>query len=158
MHFLGDITQPLHDEAEAFGGNGINITWNGEIRRLHGAWDDQMVERDAGGSGSVIIAQYAELLTEKIQTGGFGDVRKWVECVDVTTPERCALRWATDANWWNCEFVLKSDVRGMELNGTYFEGARGIIKTQIAKGGLRLGYFLNELAAADAGTAQELKV
>ncbi|KAG8891728.1 hypothetical protein FRC00_013196, partial [Tulasnella sp. 408] len=36
VHFLGDITQPLHTESLARGGNDIMIKWNGEKKRLHG--------------------------------------------------------------------------------------------------------------------------
>jgi len=28
IHFLGDITQPLHTEAEEVGGNDIDVLWN----------------------------------------------------------------------------------------------------------------------------------
>lgn len=38
IHFLGDITQPLHDEAEKVGGNGIKVTWNGKATNLHHTW------------------------------------------------------------------------------------------------------------------------
>ncbi|KAG8977981.1 hypothetical protein FRB90_008624, partial [Tulasnella sp. 427] len=34
-HFLGDIQQPLHDEALALGGNQINVLWNGTTVNLH---------------------------------------------------------------------------------------------------------------------------
>ncbi|KIO17341.1 hypothetical protein M407DRAFT_32992 [Tulasnella calospora MUT 4182] len=35
VHFIGDITQPLHDEALAVGGNDIDILWNGASNNLH---------------------------------------------------------------------------------------------------------------------------
>lgn len=43
VHFLGDVTQPLHDEAEALGGNEIDVTWSGTETNLHACWDTQMV-------------------------------------------------------------------------------------------------------------------
>lgn len=30
VHFLGDITQPLHDEAYETGGNGVDVTYQGQ--------------------------------------------------------------------------------------------------------------------------------
>ena len=38
IHFLGDITQPLHDEAEKVGGNDIPVTWKGATTNLHACW------------------------------------------------------------------------------------------------------------------------
>ena len=162
IHLLGDITQPLHDEAEAVGGNRIPVTWNGQARNLHGAWDDDMVERHAGGNSSSVISAFATDLTGKIKNGGFANTSQWISCVDITQPTHCALQWATDANFWNCDYVLKTNMTGQELNGTYYDGAVPIIETQIAKGGIRLGYYLNDLAEAAVvseryeGVAKEL--
>ena len=134
------------------------MTWNGQLRRLHGVWDDEMVERDAGGNSTAVIARYSAMLTERINVGAFPGKDQWVSCVDVATPEVCALDWALDANALNCQYVLKTDVRNKELNGTYYAGAQPLIELQIAKGGYRLGHYLNNLAAADAGDVRELKV
>lgn len=38
IHFLGDIHQPLHDEALEVGGNGIDVTYDGESTNLHHIW------------------------------------------------------------------------------------------------------------------------
>lgn len=35
IHFVGDIHQPLHDEALDVGGNTIDVTYNGDSRNLH---------------------------------------------------------------------------------------------------------------------------
>ena len=157
VHFLGDITQPLHDEAEALGGNLINVTWDGEPRRLHGCWDTEMVERIAGGNSSSVIASFSAKLTAKINAGMFPNTREWISCIDITTPEKCSLEWARDANHLICDYVLKTNMSGQELNGTYYAGAQPIIESQIAKGGYRLGHFLNNLAAAAHATyPQEL--
>lgn len=53
IHFLGDITQPLHDEAEEVGGNDISVTWDGATTNLHACWDTQMVEKIAGGESEL---------------------------------------------------------------------------------------------------------
>lgn len=38
VHFLGDITQPLHDEAIKVGGNDIDVTYAGKSNNLHHIW------------------------------------------------------------------------------------------------------------------------
>ena len=163
IHFLGDITQPLHDEGMDEGGNKINVTWNGIPKKLHGVWDTEIVEKTAGGPNSTaIVNNFSTSLTQKIKSGSFANTTEWVSCVDVADPKTCALAWATDANKWICSYVLKDikEVRGKELNGTYFEGAKGIVETQIAKGGVRLAWWLNSLAVVNKGREyqKELKV
>jgi hypothetical protein len=41
VHFVGDITQPLHDEAFALGGNEVDVTFDGEDTNLHSVWDSK---------------------------------------------------------------------------------------------------------------------
>lgn len=38
IHFVGDIHQPLHDEALKVGGNDIDVTWDGDSNNLHHIW------------------------------------------------------------------------------------------------------------------------
>lgn len=150
IHFLGDITQPLHDEAEEVGGNDIAVTWDGATTNLHACWDTQMVEKAAGGENSTAtLDSFAGQLIVQIDNGTYsGDKDGWVSCVDISTAEDCALGWAQDANALNCVYVLKTDESGQELDGDYYTGAEPYILLQIAKGGYRLGAWLNALAAA----------
>ena len=60
------------------------------------------------------------------------------------------MSWAQDANALNCVYVLKADETNQELDGAYYAGAQPYIELQIAKGGYRLGAWLNALAAAAA--------
>lgn len=150
IHFLGDITQPLHDEAEEVGGNDISVTWDGEDTDLHACWDTQMVEKIAGGENSTAtVDSFAATLIAQIDNGTYASQKEdWVSCVDITTATDCALEWAQDANALNCQYVLQNDESGMELDGTYYTGAVPYIELQISKGGYRLGAWLNTLAAA----------
>lgn len=148
IHFLGDITQPLHDEAEAVGGNSIKVTWNGAATNLHHCWDTQMVEEAAGGSSATVISSFATTLIGSIESGQYASQKdSWVSCVDPTKTEDCAIEWAQDANAINCQFVLVNDETNQELNGDYYAGAVPFIEQQIAKGGYRLGAWLNAVAA-----------
>lgn len=154
IHFLGDITQPLHDEAEKVGGNDISVTWSGATTNLHACWDTQMVEKAAGGGNtSAIVSAFAEKLINEIESGDYKDeAASWISCVDPSKVEDCATGWAQDANAINCAFVLKEDETDQELDGDYYDGAEPYILQQLAKGGYRLGNYLNNVAAA-AGTA-----
>lgn len=150
IHFLGDITQPLHDEAEEVGGNDISVTWDGATTSLHACWDTQMVEKIAGGeNSSATVDSFAATLIAQIDNGTYASQKAdWVSCADITKASDCALEWAQDANTLNCQYVLQNDESGMELDGTYYTGAVPYIELQISKGGYRLGAWLNALAAA----------
>ncbi|KAL9131271.1 MAG: hypothetical protein Q9217_000758 [Psora testacea] len=150
IHFLGDITQPLHVEAEEVGGNNIKVTWEGKDTNLHSCWDTQMVEKAAGGGNSTgTLASFSETLIARTDSGSYSSQKaSWVSCTDIRTAGDCALAWARDANAFICQYVLKTDESGMELDGDYYAGAEPIIELQIAKAGYRLGAWLNALAAA----------
>lgn len=150
IHFIGDITQPLHDEAEAVGGNDISVTWDGTPTNLHACWDTQMVEKAAGGSNSTAtLTAFSNKLIAMIDTGSYSSQKAgWISCDNVATASQCALSWAQDANALNCQYVLKANETGMELDGSYYTGALPYIDLQIAKGGYRLGAWINALAAA----------
>ncbi len=114
-----------------------------------------MVEKLAGGENSTsVLESFAGSLITQIDNGTYSSEKGgWISCVDVTPSsgvEGCAVDWATDANALNCVYVLKEDESGVELDGSYYEGAVQYLGLQIAKGGYRLGAFLNKLAAADA--------
>ncbi|KAL8674655.1 MAG: hypothetical protein Q9168_000963 [Polycauliona sp. 1 TL-2023] len=156
IHFLGDITQPLHTEAIKVGGNQIPVLWQGNITNLHATWDTQMVEKDAGGYGAAVITSYSQRLIAAIDHGAYASQKKsWVACTNVKTASKCALSWARDANGINCAYVLKVDETDRELDGAYYEGAKPYIEMQIAKGGFRLGTWVNKLAAAAAAAAKK---
>jgi len=150
IHFLGDVTQPLHDEAEAVGGNRIAVTWDGAATNLHACWDTQMVEKAAGGKNSTAtLTSFSNELITRIDNGTYESQKaSWISCVDVTKASACALQWAQDANALNCVYVLKANETGKELDGAYYTGAQPYVELQIAKGGYRLGAYINKLAAA----------
>ena len=110
-----------------------------------------MVEKLAGGENSTsVLESFANSLITEIDNGTYTSSKdSWISCVDVTPSsavEACAVEWATDANALNCVYVLKEDESGVELDGSYYEGAVEYLGEQIAKGGYRLGAFLNALA------------
>jgi hypothetical protein len=151
LHLIGDIHQPLHTEAEDRGGNEIHVMFHGRHTNLHSVWDTAIPEKHAGRADGMVAARiWAESLYEadpdpaNSLTG---------ECQDLADAQTCALLWAGEANTFVCSYVLKDDVEGVEgidLAEEYYEGAVPVIDEMIAKGGRRLGAWLNALAAEDA--------
>ncbi|KAG9020968.1 hypothetical protein FS837_007698 [Tulasnella sp. UAMH 9824] len=152
VHFLGDITQPLHTESLARGGNDIMIKWNGQKKRLHGVWDTNMIAKFVGPDDAISLNSWTNLIVNEIKVGMYKDaVPEWLSCSDVNDAVNCATQWAIDTNKLVCDYVLKTDPEGKELSGSYYRSAAPIIQQQVAKGGVRLASWLNQIF----GAAQE---
>ncbi|KIO19670.1 hypothetical protein M407DRAFT_82494 [Tulasnella calospora MUT 4182] len=147
VHFIGDITQPLHTEDKERGGNGIPVAWNGNgNKNLHSVWDTNMVKKLAGSDNEENLNAWTDIIVNEINNGSYKPlIPEWLNCTDPRDALNCALKWATDSNSFICTYVLKNDTDGWELSGSYYRGAAPIIQQQIAKGGVRLAVWLNQL-------------
>lgn len=155
VHYLGDITQPLHtDSLDGTGGNTIEVTWNGASVNLHSVWDTSIATAIAGGSTNADSNAWAATLIKSIDSGAFSSQKaSWVACSDITTAEACALSWAQDSNKFVCSNVVPNGVAALEkgdLATTYGPANEPVVNLQIAKAGYRLGVWLNKLSAAIA--------
>lgn len=151
-HFLGDIQQPLHDEAIAIGGNQINVDWNGTVVNLHHIWDTEMPTKLAGQFTPENVKAWTKKIVKELEFGQFRHHKwDWASCTDIDAGAACPLVWAREANSFVCSYVLKTDPTGKEASGAYYEGAAPIIEMQIAKGGVRLAAWLNTIFAGYPG-------
>jgi hypothetical protein len=57
----------------------------------------------------------------------------WIQCIDPSDSEECAIKWAEESNKFTCSFVYQN-YEEQDLGGDYFEGAVPIVETQVAKG------------------------
>jgi hypothetical protein len=158
VHFIGDITQPLHNEAIAIGGNTINTTFDSAHWNLHALWDTGMPNKIRGINGTVKFADaeaWAADLTEDIESGEFkACAQTWLQGDDVADAKRSALAWARDTNLYVCSSVFPESIEAVsekDLGGDYFDQAAETVELQIAKGGYRLANWLDQLALAAAG-------
>ncbi|KAG8912534.1 hypothetical protein FRC01_005058 [Tulasnella sp. 417] len=146
VHFFGDITQPLHTESLAQGGNKIMIKWHGERKRLHGVWDTAMIDQLAGPDDVKSLDSWTRTIVHEIKNGMYKDsIPEWLSCTDIHDAVGCALQWAADTNRLICNYVITPDLKGKELSDIYYRGASSIIQQQIAKGGVRLASWLNQI-------------
>ncbi|EGP85473.1 uncharacterized protein MYCGRDRAFT_110348 [Zymoseptoria tritici IPO323] len=156
VHFVGDITQPLHDEAVEIGGNGINVTFSGRKTNLHASWDTAIPEQLRGGYTLADAKAWAENLTAELAPRGkFGRVKEgWVKGMNVDDPKETAMIWAKDGNSFVCDTVIPEGVEGVEgeeLFPAYYEGVVDVVEMQIAKGGYRLAKWLDGIAESVEG-------
>lgn len=161
VHFLGDVQQPLHDEALAVGGNDIDVTFDGTDTNLHHIWDTNMPEQLRGGYSLRDAKAWAENLTAEIDGGKFaGKKEAWLRGLDVSDPKASALVWASDANAFVCSKVLPDGAEPLEkgdLYPEYYDDVIGTIEMQIAKGGVRLAAWLDAIADAVAAENRAVK-
>jgi hypothetical protein len=138
VHFIGDIHQPLHDEATNVGGNTVNVTFDGTATNLHHIWDSNMAEKLIGGYSLTDAASWAKTLTTRITSGAYAsEASGWLHGISLEDPVTSAMDWATDANSFVCSTVLKDGidgVEGKELGGGYYDTAIPVVELQVAKG------------------------
>jgi len=158
IHFIGDIHQPLHDEALSIGGNAIKVLFKGVETNLHHVWDSNMAEEYIGGYGLPFASAWASNLSAAIKYGSYHKVTEsWLAGIDVDDPVSTALAWAIEANQFVCTNVLKDGIegiRGAELSGRYYEESIPVIELQVARAGYRLAVWLDLIAQ---GGKYELK-
>lgn len=149
VHLLGDITQPLHDEAYEVGGNGIDVTFNGYKDNLHSDWDRYMPEQLIGGDSLADAQSWATTLVAKITSGSYkSEAPSWVRGDNISEAIASATKWASDANALVCTVVMPDGASALQtgdLYPTYYNSAIGTIELQIAKGGYRLANWLNSI-------------
>jgi hypothetical protein len=81
----------------------------------------------------------------------------WLDCVDPSTPVKCAMTWAVESNAWTCDYVYSQIYNNTDhLTSGYAEGAFPIVELQISKSALRLGNWLNRLTAGDYYSQREI--
>lgn len=162
IHFLGDITQPLHDEAFEVGGNEVNVTFDGEDTNLHSIWDTEMPEQLRGGYELSDAEAWANNLTAEIKTGAFrSQSAQWLEGLDIGDAKASAMIWARDANKFVCSVVMPNNVTELEsgdLYPGYYHSAIGTVELQIAKAGYRLAKWLDGLADKQASARMDEKL
>ncbi|KAJ5652653.1 hypothetical protein N7507_010079 [Penicillium longicatenatum] len=147
VHIIGDLTQPLHDEAYEVGGNDIAVTFNGYSDNLHSDWDTYMPEQLIGGYALTDAQSWANTLIDEITSGTYkSEAASWIEGDTISDVVTTATRWASDANAYVCTVVMPDGAAALQtgdLYPTYYNSAIGTIELQIAKGGYRLGNWLN---------------
>ena len=94
VHFVGDITMPLHNEALELGGNRIDVVFDGDDTNLHAIWDTKIPEAYEGKMSDGLARNWAQSLTEAIESGRYAAEKEgWVEGLDVENALSSALEW-----------------------------------------------------------------
>lgn len=155
VHFIGDLSQPLHTCGRQRGGNAAVITFDGHRSNLHSIWDTFLVRKriiQVAGDQSL----YKEYLLNQIKNGTYKEVYKsWIAQYPIDRLNHngnslAVIYWANDTDSFNCDVVwgpYDTDPK-QDFGDDYFLQVAGIIDLQIAKAGVRLADWLNNLFEA----------
>jgi hypothetical protein len=150
VHFVGDIHQPLHDEALEIGGNDIDVTFAGASTNLHHIWDTEIPEKFTGGYALSDAKTWANTLNTAVNSGIYASqAASWTKGLDVTDPVTTTLGWASQANAYVCSTVIpngQAAVEDVDLSGAYYNKAISVVELQIARAGVRLAAYLDAVA------------
>ncbi|QUC20079.1 uncharacterized protein UV8b_04320 [Ustilaginoidea virens] len=153
IHFVGDLHQPLHNEDVALGGNRIHVLWDGKEYNLHHVWDTSIAEKWIGGKRGkpyVLAERWANQLAGEIRDGKFsGQVDAWLDDLNFEDAVETGMAWSREANAFVCTHVLPDGpaaIVNQELGGAYFKKAGPVIELQVARAGLRMAAWLDQIA------------
>ncbi|KAH9963817.1 phospholipase C/P1 nuclease domain-containing protein [Russula dissimulans] len=114
-HFIGDIGQPLHDEALELGENRIAARCDGTSTNLHATWN---INALYGGSPQT----YASELVRRISSGGYASLAAgWVNDISqaALSGTDVPLTWAQEVNAYDCTVVFNFS-QGQDLCDTSY--------------------------------------
>jgi len=167
IHFLGDITQPLHTCGRMVGGNSAKIAVfdRRHTLNLHTLWDTTIIEKrvkeDFGKSGP----RYLDFLLTQLKTTYKSAQAAWPSCLDASAPnsrrrllrrsgdadssdagssaEQCAIEWASDSEGINCDTVWPAydNDPSQDFGTDYYTQAYPSIEQQLLKAGVRMARF-----------------
>jgi hypothetical protein len=165
IHFIGDLHQPLHVEDAYTGGNDIPTCFRKACAKteLHAVWDTDIIHKIVGLPPSAKRDEEktaASSWATQLYNANKGSINK--QCIDVSSPQQCALKWATEANEYVCSYVfnvggltdmeeIKTWFNHKDLSTDYYDGAAPIVEKLIGLSGIRLGAYLEALVAAAQG-------
>jgi len=132
VHFVADLHQPLHaGDSRDRGGNDSKVVYFGKSTNLHRIWDTDILVRMQGDEQAATKAVMAELTGARARKWRSGTLDDWL------WESQSAAR----------AVVYKNLPKGSEpaLDSRYQKEAQKLVRTQIAKSGVRLARVLNEI-------------
>jgi hypothetical protein len=130
VHFVGDLSQPLHAIGEARGGNDIPVTFFGSAQcgeyacNLHSVWDSELI-----GHTGLLERPYAQQLEAMI-------AHDHLQAGPVD-PEA----WANESLLLAKQALVQPQAG---IDQAYYERQRPVVDRQLALAGLRLAAVLNQ--------------
>lgn len=128
IHLVGDLHQPLHaGNGTDRGGNLFTCTFFEELTNLHVVWDERLIQYE-----ELSYTEWADWLGSKITVD---DVAAWTS--------------ASPEDWANESAAIRDTIypENPFLSWNYVYETRPVLRSQLSKGGVRLGAYLNGMFA-----------
>jgi hypothetical protein len=145
LHFIGDISQPLHTCGRDRGGNDVKVNINGTMVKLHAAWDTTFLEARMKLFASADA--YEKYLVEYAQNRRDSG---WVSPHDIYALSKngnslAAIDWTVGTTVVNCETIWPMfDLNPKGNFGLeYFDNAIPVLDLALSRAGYRLGNWMN---------------
>jgi hypothetical protein len=140
VHFMGDLSQPLHAGGTDLGGNQVKVNWmNHWPSNLHSIWDDEMVDHER-----LDYPAYSSFLDHTsaadVARWQMGDTIAWAD-EDVAMRPKLYLFPDDKRPFAAGEAVTP----GYLVSYGYIGAQRDRMRQQLLKGGLRLAGVLNAI-------------
>lgn len=130
VHFVGDLSQPLHAMGDARGGNDVPVTVFGSTQcgeypcNLHGVWDSELI-RHTGIREHRYVGQLEEMIVSGHLQAGPVD----------------PIAWANQSLQLGRQAWVQPQGN---IDEAYYQRERPVVDRQLALAGLRLAQVLNQ--------------
>lgn len=153
-HFMGDVHQPLHvGFTSDKGGNAIHVKWFGSKHNLHEVWDDEFFYHALKVMYKNNRTALVEEIADKLANEWRGDVPSWTSCsTSISNTFVCPSVYAAESVKAACKWAYRNATPGSLLDEAYFSSRFPLIQQQIAKGGVRLAWILNNVFKSPPST------
>jgi len=147
VHFLGDLTQPLHVCGRKKGGTQAYVNFSkNHSQSLHSLWDSTMIEvrmkKDFNGN----FTSYMTYLKSELKSTAAASINLWKACMTQSVSVlNCVISWAKEDDALNCSAVWgEVDANpNADLSLSYYEKMIKIIEKQLMKAAVRIAALLN---------------
>ncbi|KAI8838972.1 S1/P1 nuclease-domain-containing protein [Chytridium lagenaria] len=155
-HFLGDITQPLHNCNRARGGNDAPLVYNNQNTNFHAIHDTQVPVQRSKEVAAPTAKGYADYLisTYKPQSSAYTS-SSFIDLTTVDTNDILvgSINMSIDANKLDCSATgfwtfYDQAPTTEDFSRTYYQQVKIPIEIQMAKGGFRMAAWINAIAEA----------
>ncbi|OAJ43800.1 hypothetical protein, variant [Batrachochytrium dendrobatidis JEL423] len=153
VHFIGDLSQPLHVSGREYGGHKTQVKYRGRSVTLHSIFDHHIPKgRIRNFNGSEY--HYTDYLVRVIhQEQNKGLHTSWLTSYNVFDQSKlgnsmAAIDFARDSNRLSCTGIWSAyDANPrQDFSYQYYRYGSTLVDRQLAKAGYRLAFWINQLS------------
>ncbi|KAH6569322.1 hypothetical protein BASA61_005709 [Batrachochytrium salamandrivorans] len=154
MHFIGDLTQPLHVSGHENGGHSVQVRYGRATVSLHSVIDDNIpwgrIKANFGGNPD----RYANYLVGRIKQDRQQNLEaRWLSRHSVFDVNEwgnsmAAMEWAVESNALSCAIIWPAYYADptQDFSAGFYREMLWLVDEQLAKAGFRIAFWINKVA------------